>query len=288
MYPLPCQLRDGRALQGDLTQQVSGDREAGPGPADCPPRPSAAAGVKKQLPWCLGRGMRPLRPAGHSHLCPVRWDKGSGQGGSAGKGQAAQECQGVGEGPAPRGGWPHHVPSGNWGPAGRQLPSQPGCPGVRAEQRPCLRGGACLGLLRGFGGAHSSAPRVLGEGCGSWGGVSAWPADLRQVTVSHWAPISSCVKWDKSSTLHRGTPRETMHLKRLAEFTPSGVVRPGVPTPGSHWAEGFQLLQALEEQEGLPWVPPPQPAKSILGGISSQWAGGWQRQCQWEHPGAKG
>lgn len=79
-----------------------------------------------------------------------------------------------------------------------------------------------------------------------------------------------------------------MHLKHLAEFTPSGVVRPGVPTPGSHWAEGFQLLQALEEQEGLPWVLPPQPAKSILGGISSQWAGGWQRQCQWERPGAKG
>ena len=61
------------------TQQVSGDREAGPEPADCPPRPSAAAGVKKRLLSCWGRGMRPLRPAGHSPLCPVRWDRGSGQ-----------------------------------------------------------------------------------------------------------------------------------------------------------------------------------------------------------------
>ena len=170
--------------------------------------------------------------------------------------------------------------SGKWGPAGSQLPSQPGCPGVRAEKRPRLRGGACLGLLWGFGRAHASAPRVLREGCDSWGGFSAWPADLRQVTISHWASISLCVKWDKSST-HRGeTPRETMHLKRLAEFMPSRAVHPGVPTPGSCWAEGFQLLQALEEQEELPRVLPPQPAKSILGGISSQWAGGWQRQCR--------
>ena len=92
VYLLPCQLRDGWALQGDLTQQVSGDREAGPEPADCPPRPSAAAGVKKRLLSCWGRGMRPLRPAGHSPLCPVRWDRGSGQGGSAGRGRTAQEC----------------------------------------------------------------------------------------------------------------------------------------------------------------------------------------------------
>ena len=47
-----CVPGDARALQGDLTQRVSGDREAGPEPADCPPRPSAAAGIKKRLPWC--------------------------------------------------------------------------------------------------------------------------------------------------------------------------------------------------------------------------------------------
>lgn len=89
------------------------------------------------------------------------------------------------------------------------------------------------------------------------GRFSAWPADLKQMFASRRASISSCVRWGNSSTRRGGTPRETIHLKLLAEFTPSGAVCPGVPTPGSHWAEGFQLLQALEEQEGLPGSPHP-------------------------------
>lgn len=60
-------------------------------------------------------------------------------------------------------------------------------------------------------------------------------------------------------------------MKLLEEFMPSSVAPPVVPGPGSHWAEGFQLLQALEWKEGdcLATPPPgPQPSESILGRIS--------------------
>ena len=114
----------------------------------------------------------------------------------------------MGEGPALRCRWPHCVSAGNWGPAGSHLPSQPGCPGVRAEKWPDLRDGACLGLCGVGGGGiwlgQPFCPRVLGT-CGSWGGFSAWPADLEPVTGSHWASISSSVKWGNSSS-HLGVP----------------------------------------------------------------------------------
>lgn len=49
-------------------------------------------------------------------------------------------------------------------------------------------------------------------------------------------------------------------MKLLEEFMPSSVAPPVVPGPRSLWAEGFQLLQALEWKEGdCLATPPPGP-----------------------------
>lgn len=159
---------------------------------------------------------------------PIRWDRGSGPGGSAGRGRTAQEWRGVGRPCPERRMAPLCVlwqPGTCWPPAPQpaRLPRSQGWETAWSQRWGLAR--AVAGLRRG----PLFCPQGPRGGLWFLGKFSAWPADLKQMTASHRASISLCVKWGNSSTRRGGTPREMIHLKLLAEFTPSGAVCPGSP-----------------------------------------------------------